>query len=1360
MDLFGLGILLEFRDRATPQLMNASRLFQQLRQNAQDLDSAMNSAMEQINASASACSSYIYSGKQIISVGTGMANVFKNMASSVISTGDKFEKTRVTLKALYKDADVAKEKLNQAMQLAATTPFEVEDVTSALVGFKALGVEALDMFEGTNGEMRTFLEYMGDLGALRPDVGLEGVMLGVRNLLGGDGGLSLRARMDIDFENILGRDFGDTPEEIMKDLVEASQKVANGLMTELEGTWSQLTSNLGDQVTKMLLNIADGGAFDSAKKSLMAISDVINAISDEELTAIGQNLASAFNVIWKPVDLLARGVAKLITVVKDLAINCPEVLTLIATLGLVATATTIAVGGMAVMGGMIGLVKVGLSQFSLSLVSLASKLGMTNVATRSFGYTVGFLSMKLLAFSAVIGGLYLAWKSDFGGIRTLVTDTMSKVKGSFSEASRIMGLDTEDMLTSIRALKESNDVFDKLTLGIIQVAKFFSVLADAWDDFTISEDSFLIAKELGILPLIESILDLKMISTELWNGFKEGFKIVSDVVGGVVSKVAEWVGIGIGKVLEFLTSLGFVKEEGDKTKQAFNEGIDLSKWFDVGKVAGIVSGILVVGGIAVKVVGIISGVFGIISGVFGTIVGVVGTVVSVISSIAGPIGLALTTLSGILGLPVAAIVAIGVALAVLVGLVIAYWDEIWGATKSFLSSMGEGFTSFWNTVLEPLLHFVSDVLVSGFSVAMGVIGGIIDGFVTTAIGIVTSLVQGVITILGGVIDFIVGVFTGNWSQAWQGVVNIFKGIFDSLVGIAKAPLNGIISMVNGVINGINSIHFSTPDWDWLPDSVQGKEFGISIPNIPMLNTGGYIKSEGMAMLHPNEIVVNSELTNGLREFLKSQKDADKEDSPVSMASVVNRNYNLEAMAIIPTPVVDVTNQNRNVNTVTPNFSPNLVVPTPTVNNSFTPNLVNNISPLVNVPTPTVNPNINVASSPLVNVASPEVSPLVQVNPNINPLIDVASNPVVNVAKDTPKVSPVINVAKDNINPVINVAKDSPVLPTPIVNVARESANIPTPIVNVQKDNQVLPTPVINVQNDNNSVLPTPIVNMNMVKENNAMPSPIVNVAKDNPVIPTPIVNVAKDQVVTSPVVNVAKDNVVTTPVVNVAKDNVVATPNVNVSNNNVIPTPIVNVAKDNVVANPLVTVQKDNLVVPSPVVNVQKDSPVLSPVINNVTDGQQVLPTPIVNVAKENAVVPSPKVVVQTPPISLPNVVADTNLDLTKAVPMSNSVVTNNYNNSSEVVQPVIPDTTPKKVEKKEVMTKVSNQYYNTSEGSTLDKSDKSTSIDNKVVFEKDSIQINVQSATSQDAEKLATMIMDKIAKKQRIRSTLHYKPI
>ncbi|MCH1713173.1 phage tail tape measure protein [Lactococcus petauri] len=124
---------------------------------------------------------------------------------------------------------------------------------------------------------------------------------------------------------------------------------------------------------------------------------------------------------------------------------------------------------------------------------------------------------------------------------------------------------------------------------------------------------------------------------------------------------------------------------------------------------------------------------------------------------------------------------------------------------------------------------IKNTFVQGFNFISGYLGSVFGGIVQNF----NNFFNAGKRVFSGFIDFITGIFTGNWEQAWNGVVNIFGGIFDGIVAMAKAPLNLLIGLINGMIGGLNNIKLPK----WVP-GIGGK--GIDIPQIPYLATGGHL----------------------------------------------------------------------------------------------------------------------------------------------------------------------------------------------------------------------------------------------------------------------------------------------------------------------------------------------------------------------------------------------------------------------------------------------------------------------------------------------------------------------------------------
>lgn len=246
--------------------------------------------------------------------------------------------------------------------------------------------------------------------------------------------------------------------------------------------------------------------------------------------------------------------------------------------------------------------------------------------------------------------------------------------------------------------------------------------------------------------------------------------------------------------------------------------------------------------------------------VFGKMVTTVGKVVTKIGRI-GQAFRAFHTVAGLVTSPVGLVIGGLLALVAAGVLVYKNWDKIKEAAtrvfsyvKSVFESMGitgasmsekfapvvAAFNSvkdkaieLW-TVISPVLAKIGEAVMTMAKVYIGAAIGVAIGWFQNFISTVSTVLGGIMTALGGIIDFITGVFTGNWSQAWNGIKSIFAGVFQSLVGLAKAPINGVISIINGAIAGINNLGVTIPEW--VP-GLGGKSFSINIPQIPTLAVG-------------------------------------------------------------------------------------------------------------------------------------------------------------------------------------------------------------------------------------------------------------------------------------------------------------------------------------------------------------------------------------------------------------------------------------------------------------------------------------------------------------------------------------------
>ena len=112
-----------------------------------------------------------------------------------------------------------------------------------------------------------------------------------------------------------------------------------------------------------------------------------------------------------------------------------------------------------------------------------------------------------------------------------------------------------------------------------------------------------------------------------------------------------------------------------------------------------------------------------------------------------------------------------------------------------------------------------------------IFGPVLGGILNTFSDQVKIIWDGIKGILEGIIDFIQAVFAGDWEAAWESIKDIFGSIFKMILGLAKAPLNGVISLVNAVIGGINHL-IDKINSNKLTQLAE--EIGINIPDIPKI----------------------------------------------------------------------------------------------------------------------------------------------------------------------------------------------------------------------------------------------------------------------------------------------------------------------------------------------------------------------------------------------------------------------------------------------------------------------------------------------------------------------------------------------
>lgn len=242
----------------------------------------------------------------------------------------------------------------------------------------------------------------------------------------------------------------------------------------------------------------------------------------------------------------------------------------------------------------------------------------------------------------------------------------------------------------------------------------------------------------------------------------------------------------------------------------------------------------------------ISGIIGFIQNLFTTIGNVASAIWNVITSIASAIWNFLRPIFDFIKNAIILYVAIV--------------TTVISAIYNVLVSIGSW---IWNNVLSPVINFIKTCVGFVWNLIVQYYTFVFNLFMTIATWIYSNVLSPIINFFKSAFEFIWGIVNGvinKIKSAFQTVANVVRSVFGSvksfisnifstIAGVIKAPINGVIGLINNVLRAMNKIKVP----DWVP-GLGGK--GVHFSMIPKLNTGtNYIQHEGLAYLHKGEAVV-------------------------------------------------------------------------------------------------------------------------------------------------------------------------------------------------------------------------------------------------------------------------------------------------------------------------------------------------------------------------------------------------------------------------------------------------------------------------------------------------------------------------
>lgn len=845
---FGLGLILSFTDNATGGIQNAVNSLNQLTETASNASGSLNE-IAQLGAFSVVANQV---GSSLASAGASILSTFTQIIGKVNETGQTLMYAENQLNMLYRDGSkTGKDVLNDIAAYAKASLFEYEDLIPVVTMLKANGIEAFDQIASSTEKSRqTLMDYAADLAAFNPQMrnaygtGIQAAMGALNEYIAEGNARSLKSGASLDITALLGEDKGATIEERSRqvaDLMEQLNMV--GISASLAESPMVKLGNISDTLFQFMGMVSDSGVYETFSRMVSTLGDFVGSIPENELEALAKSVGEALSMLMKPVEYLEGKLLGLANAFKDLLANNPGIAKF-ATLASAIAGALLLVSGVALkFMSTIGMLTIGLRQFATSWSTITTLLKTGSLKILG----------TLLPLTITIGLIYLAWKNDFGGIRTLLTDFTSNLRGAFDTARQATQLGVNGMMNTVNQLQNKGDFWSNFTVGLIKVKTLWDALKDAWSDYTLSEDLFLKCKELGILPLIEAILDLKWRVEHFIAGFKKGFDsalssiinfakgLASNLEGTIFDTLIDkatkffqlltnndpeaWTRLGeiVGNLTaKFLVAWGALKLfKGVAGKLSIVIGIATKLWSVVSSLGGVFTRIV---GIIQRVVRGFQLLFSNITitpvtrigQAFASLQRIVRLVSGIFSQVSSVIMGAITGLASAIGAPVWAVVAVIVAIfSSVIAYAATHWEEfkakilsIWTTIKDEASaiwnSLKDGFISIWENLksaIEPLIEKFNT-----FKSKLGELGSWISGtpVFQFLVGLLAEIGRVIVDTVVPAVQGILHIFSTVFQAIWNVVVNVFNAIVNIIsatLGAAMDIIGGILDIIKGIFTG-------------------------------------------------------------------------------------------------------------------------------------------------------------------------------------------------------------------------------------------------------------------------------------------------------------------------------------------------------------------------------------------------------------------------------------------------------------------------------------------------------------------------------------------------------------------------------
>ncbi len=158
----------------------------------------------------------------------------------------------------------------------------------------------------------------------------------------------------------------------------------------------------------------------------------------------------------------------------------------------------------------------------------------------------------------------------------------------------------------------------------------------------------------------------------------------------------------------------------------------------------------------------------------------------------------------------------------------------WTAVTTVATAVGTAFGAVMAFITSPI-----GLVILAIAALIGIVVLLYKNWDTVSAFMVGIWQNYVMPFFAGIGEWFSGIWTGlvsGFQNAWTGITDWFRNLWEGILGIVKGYANIYLGIFNFIIDGLNKVNFTVPDW--VP-FVGGKSVAINIPKLPTFAQGGF-----------------------------------------------------------------------------------------------------------------------------------------------------------------------------------------------------------------------------------------------------------------------------------------------------------------------------------------------------------------------------------------------------------------------------------------------------------------------------------------------------------------------------------------